>query len=441
LVEGTTLAERYRIEERIASGGMGAIYRAVDERLNRTVAIKVLRDDFSGDPAFVERFRREARAVAALSHPRIANVYDYGEDDRPFIVMEFAEGTNLARILEGGPLSAERTCRIGAQVAAALAHAHAAGIVHRDVKPANIIVAPGDRVKITDFGIALAAGEATLTGPGTIIGTAHYLAPEQADGGRIGPATDVYSTGIVLFEMLTGAVPFTGDSAVSVAMKHVSEDVPSPSSLSPAVPPELDAVVGRATAKHPANRFPDAGELEVALLEAARPTVASAGDAPTMVLQPEGPTVWPIPGDRYDPRRIGRWVLLIFAALLLGASAALVWRVATAEESSAPQSEGGSEATGAGAQPTSAETSPSPEASIVVVPSELIGMDGDDAQQQLEALGFAVVTQEVEGEKHLVVGVDPPPGSSVTPGVDTITLLIGNTPPGHDEDDEDEGDD
>ncbi|MGI8520587.1 MAG: protein kinase domain-containing protein, partial [Actinomycetota bacterium] len=266
MVEAQRLIDRYRLEHRLAAGGMGTVYEATDERLNRRVAVKLLKEELVDDPRFVERFRREARAVAALSHPNIASVFDYGADDgRDFIVMELIEGRDLAELLRSGPLQPSRAATLAAQSCDALAHAHAAGIIHRDVKPGNIIVSDNDRVKVTDFGIARAIGETTLTAAGSVLGTAHYLAPEQASGESAGPAADQYAMGVVLFEMLTGEVPFSGTSPIGIAMRHVSDAIPAPSSIVKEVPAILDEITARATAKAPSERYPDISGMASAL--------------------------------------------------------------------------------------------------------------------------------------------------------------------------------
>ena len=455
-----SLQDRYRLDERLATGGMGTVFAATDLRLNRKVAVKLLKPEFASDPRFVERFRREARSVASLSHPNIANVYDYGEENGSrFIVMELVEGVDLAMILRSeGPLSPERAASIAVEMCAALSHAHAAGVVHRDIKPANVLVAAGGRVKVTDFGIARAAGDSTLTATGSMLGTAHYLSPEQAVGSPITAASDIYSAGIVLFEMLTGAVPFTGDSAVAVAMQHVSEVVPAPSSVNPDVPAFMDAVVERATAKDPGARFSGAE----AMMDSLRGGGLTA--APTRALSEPGPrtepmdqTVWPIPGDRWDPRKVGRAVLITFALLGLIAAAALGWRLLDndnqtntpgtqgtqgeqqeSERGDAPQEEPPAN----DAEPTPTEDPPS-----IVVPDGLIGQDFKDAQKSLKDAGFEVVTETVDSEEpnHVVVGVDPPAGTEVVSG-ETITLFVSkggppDGPPGQDEDDDEDDDD
>jgi eukaryotic-like serine/threonine-protein kinase len=266
------LGERYRLGERIAGGGMGSVYRAVDGNLGRQVAVKVLRRELADDPTFLERFRREARAAAALSHPGVAGVYDYGElGGSAFIVMELVEGETLAeRIAAIGRLPFTEAFAIGEQVARALAAAHAHGLVHRDVKPANVLLGPGG-AKVTDFGIAKAATAATLTRTGMVLGSANYVAPEQAQGDPVGPAADQYSLGCVLFEAVTGRTPYTGANPVAIATQHVSSPVPDPRGDLPDLPAPAADLIRRALAKHPADRFPSATALADALSTTATP--------------------------------------------------------------------------------------------------------------------------------------------------------------------------
>ncbi|GAA2488466.1 Stk1 family PASTA domain-containing Ser/Thr kinase [Terrabacter carboxydivorans] len=261
------IAQRYSLGERIAVGGMGEVYLATDDRLGRQVAVKVLSPAFADSPDFIERFRREALTAARLSHPNIAQVYDYGVDGAShFIVMEYAEGSDLAHLIrEHGRLTPSDAVRVAEQVCAALAVAHRAGVVHRDVKPGNVIVRSDGMVKVTDFGIARALGQASITDTGTVMGTAAYVAPEQARGEATTPSSDLYSLGILLFQMLTGAVPFEGDTPVAVALRHLDEPVPLPSSRVADLPANLDDVVVRATAKSPADRYPDADAMAAAL--------------------------------------------------------------------------------------------------------------------------------------------------------------------------------
>ena len=266
------LGGRYRLVERLATGGMGSVHRALDEVLDRPVAVKLLKPRLLDDPTFLERFRREARAAAAVVHPNVAAVYDYGEaDDHAYIVMELVEGETLAqRIDRRGALPWREAFTIGEQVAQALAAAHALGLVHRDIKPANILLGRDGQVKVTDFGIALAAQATTLTRTGVILGSASYVAPEQAQGGDVGPTADLYALGCVLYEAVTDAPPYQGPSPVAVASQHVSAPVPDPRRLRPDLPLEVAAVTIRAMAKDPARRFASAGELAGVLHAAVR---------------------------------------------------------------------------------------------------------------------------------------------------------------------------
>jgi serine/threonine protein kinase len=261
------MGDRYRLGERLAAGGMGSVYRAVDESLGRAVAVKVLRRELADEPAYLERFRREARAAAALSHPGVASVYDYGEmGGQPFIVMELVEGETLAeRIAARGRLSWTEAFALGEQVASALAAAHAQRLVHRDVKPGNILIGPGERAKVTDFGIAKAAASATLTRTGMVLGSANYVAPEQATGDGVGPAADQYSLGCVLFEAVTGQTPYTGRNPVAIATQHVSAPVPDPRRTQPDLPVPAAQLIQRALAKDPSDRFASATAMADAL--------------------------------------------------------------------------------------------------------------------------------------------------------------------------------
>ena len=437
--------DRYRIEDRIATGGMGAVFRATDERLGRRVALKLLRDDLAGDPSFVERFRREARSVAALAHPNIATVFDYGEEDGShFIVMELVEGRDLARLLrEEGRLSSDRAVRIAEQLGDALAHAHAAGVVHRDVKPANVIVGEQDLVKVTDFGIARVAGDSTLTATGSVLGSAHYISPEQANGAPAGPASDIYSAGIVLYEMLTGALPFTGDSPVGVAMRHVTEDVPPPSHLNPDVPAALDAVVATATARTSESRYRDGAAMAAALQAAvgggggaAAFATAEIEPEPTAPMTDPGQTVWPIPGDRWDPNRLGRLVAIVFGVLFAVAVGLLVWRLTSDDKPGRADRPRNSRRDGnnAAVAPGSPASTPSPSPTV----PPLIDLEYDDAAAALIEAGFQPERndQPNEGvEKDVVFAMEPPVGSAVPPG-STITLIVST---GAEEDEEEEG--
>ncbi|HET7719005.1 MAG TPA: Stk1 family PASTA domain-containing Ser/Thr kinase [Acidimicrobiales bacterium] len=290
-MEERVLGGRYRLVRHLARGGMAEVYVAEDQLLNRTVAVKVLFPELAHDEAFVERFRREARAAASLNHHNIVSVYDFGEDEGSwFIVMEYVEGRNLRDVIRSeGPMDPSRAAELGAEVAAALAAAHAQGIIHRDVKPANVLIAAdAGTVKVADFGIARAAGARQgLTMPGTVLGTATYLSPEQAQGAEVDFRTDVYSLGMVLYEMLAGKPPFTGDSPVAVAYQQLSQTAPPPSTHNADVPPALDAIVMRAMAKNPDERQATAEEIREELLTIER--AVGGPDATAFIAPPPAP--------------------------------------------------------------------------------------------------------------------------------------------------------
>jgi eukaryotic-like serine/threonine-protein kinase len=257
------LGGRYRMESLLGQGGMAQVYKGTDTVLGRPVAIKILAPQYAKDQSFVDRFRREAQSAARLNHPNVVGVYDTGSDDGThYIVMEYVEGRTLADFLSsGGSLLPERAVELASSVCVALSEAHKAGIVHRDIKPGNIMVTRNGEVKVMDFGIARAATAETVTATATVLGTASYLSPEQAQGKPVDARSDIYSLGIVLYEMLVGRVPFGGDSAVAVAYKHVQEAPEPPSRINPDISPSLEAVVMRALAKNPDNRYQTAEEF------------------------------------------------------------------------------------------------------------------------------------------------------------------------------------
>jgi eukaryotic-like serine/threonine-protein kinase len=279
---GTTLGGRYRLEARIGAGGMSTVYRAFDETLQRQVAIKLMNREVAADSDQLERFRREARAVAQLSHPHVVGVIDYGEDDgRPYIVFEYVEGETLKeRIRRSGRLPITEAIAYAIEIARALGAAHARHIVHRDVKPQNVLIDEEGSAKVTDFGIARTLDEEGLTADGRVLGTTDYVSPEQALGRAVTGQSDLYSLGVVLYEMLTGEVPFRGENQVAVAMKHVREDLPDVQMRRPEVSAALASVLDTATAKRVEDRYADDAELisdleDVLAIETARAGTAS----------------------------------------------------------------------------------------------------------------------------------------------------------------------
>src|SRR3954469_2874786 len=291
------LGGRYQVGELLGYGGMAEVHRGRDLRLGRDVAIKTLRSDLARDSTFQLRFRREAQNAASLNHPAIVAVYDTGEErgangePLPYIVMEFVNGRTLKEVLAAeGPLMPRRALEISADICAALEFSHRHGIIHRDVKPGNVMLTQTGQVKVMDFGIAraLASGATTMTQTSAVIGTAQYLSPEQARGEAVDARSDVYATGCVLFELLCGHPPFVGDSPVSVAYQHVREAPPTPSDVNPDVPPDVDAIVLKALAKNPLNRYQSAQEMRADALRAVsgRPVLATPvmTEAETMAL-------------------------------------------------------------------------------------------------------------------------------------------------------------
>jgi serine/threonine-protein kinase len=372
VAEGTIVDGRYRIERRLGSGGMADVYCADDSQLGRQIALKMLHRRFARDHEFVERFRREASAAAGLQHPNVVGVFDRGEyDGTYYIAMEYLPGRTLKEVIrDEAPLDQLRAIDYGIQILQAASFAHRRGVIHRDFKPHNVIVGADDRLKVTDFGIAR-AGASEMTETGSIMGTAQYLSPEQAQGQRVGAPSDLYSIGVVMFEMLTARVPFTGESAVSIALKHVSEEPPPLRQLRPDLHPRLEQAVGRALLKDPAQRYASADEF-IAALEQARAAIASGdngGGTSTFVPVPP-------PADEFDPRG-RRWPFVVLALVLLGlVLAAVLWHPWQATQVTVPK---------------------------------VVGKTATRATVQLEDAGFKVRTHGVESKEKpgTVVSQDP----------------------------------
>ena len=324
-VIGTLISERYRLDEKIGSGGMSSVYRAFDPTLERWVAIKLMHRDISHDPDQLERFRREARAVARLNHPHVVTVIDAGEDDgAPYIVFEYVEGETLKdRIRRLGRLPVSEAVAYAIEIGRALEAAHASRLVHRDVKPQNVLIDPDGRAKVTDFGIARSLEAQGLTATGRVLGTTDYVSPEQALGHEVTGQSDIYSLGVVLYEMLTGEVPYKADTQVAVAMKHVREPLPDVQRRRPEISASLAAVVEHATAKETQNRYQDVGQMvhdleEVLAIEAAR-TGQATGEATTVLQSLSGDTADFVPIRLRRPKRVFAITLLVLGLVAAAA--------------------------------------------------------------------------------------------------------------------------
>ncbi len=416
---------RYRLDARIATGGMGEVWRGTDTTLGREVAVKLLKHEYADDPTFRARFETEARHAASLHHPNIAAIYDFGESGhRPYLVMELIAGQPLSALIQAGrPMDPVAVRELLAQAADGLGAAHAAGIVHRDVKPANLMVTPDRQVKVTDFGIARAREGLGLTGTGEVMGTPQYLSPEQAQGQTSTPASDVYSLGVVAFECLAGQRPFIGETAVATALAHLREPVPD---LPPAVPADLAAVVRRSMAKLPQERFADGTALAAALRN---PAVAATQVVPVATEAPRPgpvPTTTTLPTTDEDRRRSALWPVLAVIALV--AIIVLLFLLfmqdggdddPTDEQTSETPSQ--SSSAPSSSAPTSEATSA--DTSILLNASDYVGRPLDDVERELGQLGLRVDSQQVDnpgGEIPGDVSAVNPTGT-VQPG-DTITV-------------------
>jgi beta-lactam-binding protein with PASTA domain/predicted Ser/Thr protein kinase len=413
------LGERYQVEARIGAGGMAEVFRGFDPVLSRTVAIKVLLPQFARDTSFVHRFRREAQAAARLNQPNIVGVYDSGsDDDTQFIVMEYIEGRTLAEFMSAGrrptPVQA---AEIAQKIAAAIAAAHAQGVIHRDIKPGNVMVTRDGTVKVMDFGIARMLGPETAPQTSAVLGTASYLSPEQAQGTPVDARTDIYSLGAVLYELLTGRPPFTGDSSVAVAYKQVNETPELPSSLNPDVPPSMDAVVMKALSKNPSNRYQSADEFsaDLARVIAGQPVEATplmpalAGGATQVINRPMSHTAVLPPAE--EPEGSGRkvWLgvligLLLFA--LLAAGGYLIVNSLVADDT--------------------------PEGPQTATVGDYEGERYAEARDSIDQLGLGVRRENQETDDPTEVGLvlrqDPDPGIELRTQDGVVTLTVGVPP-------------
>ncbi|SOD95623.1 Stk1 family PASTA domain-containing Ser/Thr kinase [Blastococcus haudaquaticus] len=484
------LGERYEIGGVLGRGGMAEVHRGRDLRLGREVAVKVLRHDLARDPSFQVRFRREAQASASLNHPAIVAVYDTGEDRTstgatPYIVMEYVEGETLRDVLRReGRLSPERAMSLSADICGALDFSHRNGIVHRDVKPGNVMITPQGTVKVMDFGIARAVSDsaATITSTAAVIGTAQYLSPEQARGESVDARSDVYSLGCMLYELVTGAPPFTGDSPVAVAYQHVREDPKLPSSINPMIPAELDAILLKSMSKNPANRYQSAAEMRNDLLRAlagqrveATPVMGDAEKTTILAATRPGGAYgeddgWDDEDELERKKRKRRLIAIVsvVAVLLIGGAIAIAIAMSGGEQEQptaqtvqvptllgVPVADARQDLTDAGlvvgteterdtTDPTQVgtvlESSPAGGAQVEkgsevdlvvgVAPDairipDVIGFDEDQARAALEQAGFtgSINTRQVDSleDEDSVASVEPAVGESASPG-QTITL-------------------
>jgi beta-lactam-binding protein with PASTA domain/predicted Ser/Thr protein kinase len=403
---GELVDERYRLDRKIGSGGMADVWLAEDTELDRKVAVKILHDNFAQDSEFVQRFQREAQAAAGLQHPNVVGIFDRGAfDGTYFIAMEYVDGPSLKDLVKGG-MTPKDAIDFTRQILNAARFAHRKGIVHRDLKPQNVLIDDEGRARVADFGIARAGESSDITATGSVMGTAQYISPEQAQGKETTPRSDIYSIGVILYEALTGRVPFQGDSAVAVALKQVSEAPRRPSAINPNVPPALDAVVMRALAKDPDARFKDADAFLRALdaAEKAPDTPRPQDTAAYAAVTPEGETETPdgevVEEEWVVERRSRRWRWIVLALLAAGVAALVAFALTRPSHISVP---------------------------------DVIGQDVEAATQILDSKGFDVAIKAVPSQapRNQVVEQDPIPtdrGGGKAEKGSTITLSVSSGP-------------
>ncbi|MEO6534121.1 MAG: protein kinase [Pseudolysinimonas sp.] len=452
---GLTFGGRYQLSSRIAIGGMGEVWESTDLVIGRTVAIKILKDEYLGDPGFLERFRAEARHAALVNHEGIANVFDYGEEDgSAYLVMELVPGEALSTILERERvLPTDKVLDIVAQTASALQAAHMAGLVHRDIKPGNLLITPEGRVKITDFGIARIADQVPLTATGQVMGTVQYLSPEQASGHPASPTTDVYSLGIVAYECLAGRRPFTGESQVAIAMAQINE---APPELPVTIPAPVRNLVYACIAKRPEDRPASTGhlaraaqalrrgDLEAAIAavpgiagEGAFATTTPIGTAATRLLPSTAPGMGaglPLTAETPTPRRRNPWTWPLIAIVALLAVALIAIIIVLVVK---PNGGGPTASTSHSTHSSTPSTTPTPSAtSYNLKPSDYVGKTFDDVSAALTAMGFGIDREDGPAADSpsgngTVSGINPygnqPVGKTIT--VNVFTNYPGAVPP------------
>ena len=426
LMQESVLGDRYTLLEVLGDGGMARVYLAHDNVLDRDVALKALREQYADDEGFVERFRREARNAASLNHPSIVQVYDQGcsEDGTYYIVMEYVPGDTLKdRIAKEGPLHPGEAAGIASRVAEALNVAHDSGIIHRDIKPQNVLLSASGEAKVADFGIARAASSKTMTDTNLVLGTAAYMSPEQVRGDRVGPASDLYSLGVVLYEMLTGRLPYEADDLIATAMKHINEPAPHPREANPAVPEDVDALVVKLLAKEPEDRYASAAELAEDLRgirDRLSPLAAGLGDRMTARIPQDAgrartaATVVASGRGSIPPAGVGsrRWALVPLVALLLGLIllGGLAWALSQGLSEQNTPAAGG--------------------AGRVEVP-DVVGLSRDEAQQRLDDAGLELGSKDEapssEFAEGAVIEQDPAAGTQAQRGI-AVDLTVSEGP-------------